>query len=225
LSTSSTLFVGPVRPRRRPRVSPKIKVKPQGCRPSCHFCVDVLRDGCVVDDLCAQMWTSAFESTVFLAGFGNLPVQGRFCQNFLTNSDVFVVLQSRTCRRGLGAPRLRPPTRLCAATLGINNHLSSLYLSILDHVTESGVSRPNGICGCWYADQCISATVSLSDCPCFLDIPQMRRWISFHVLLSSELEFRQHLPVVLRIHTLPKLGRVFLQQCGMNWSMLGKRGY
>jgi hypothetical protein len=30
----------------------------------------------------------------------------------------------------------------------------------------------------------------------------MRRWVSSHVLLWSEIEFRHHLPVVLRIHTL-----------------------
>src|SRR5919201_4978521 len=70
-------------------------------------------------------------------------------------------------------------------------------------VTELGVSRPKGIRGRWYADQCISATVSLSDCPCFLDSPRMRRWVSFHVPPPSESEFRQPLPVVLRMHTLP----------------------
>jgi len=46
-------------------------------------------------------------------------------------------------------------------------------------------------------------TISVSDCPRFLDSPRMRRWVSFHVLLGSEMEFRHHLPVVLRIHTLP----------------------
>jgi hypothetical protein len=56
--------------------------------------------------------------------------------------------------------------------------------------------------GRWYVDQCISETVSLLDCPRFLDSPRIRRWVSFHVPLLSELEFRQQLPVVLGIHTL-----------------------
>jgi hypothetical protein len=46
-------------------------------------------------------------------------------------------------------------------------------------------------------------TVSVSDCPRFLDGPRMRRCVSFHALLGSEMEFQHHLPVVLRIHTLP----------------------
>jgi hypothetical protein len=84
---------------------------------------------CVVDDLRAQMWTSAFEPTVFLAGFGNLPVQGRFYRNFQ-----LIVMSLLFCRAGrvegdpehLGDPdRLRAPTRLYATTVGIN-HLSSL---------------------------------------------------------------------------------------------------
>jgi hypothetical protein len=115
----------------------------------------------------------------------------------------------------LGDPdRLRPPTCLYATTLGINNHLSSLYLSVLNRIIELGVSRPKGIRGRWYVDQCISATVSLSDCLRFLDCPWMRRWVSFHVSLLSDPEFWQHLPVVLRIHTLPKLGRVSGEQRG-----------
>ena len=45
-------------------------------------------------------------------------------------------------------------------------------------------------------------TVSVSDCPRFLDSPRMRRWVNFHGLLRSETEFRHHLPVVLQIRTL-----------------------
>jgi hypothetical protein len=37
----------------------------------------------------------------------------------------------------------------------------------------------------------------------FLDSPRMRRWVSFHGLLRPETEFQHHLPVFLRIHTLP----------------------
>jgi len=35
----------------------------------------------------------------------------------------------------------------------------------------------------------------------FFGQPRLRRWISFHGLLLSEIEFRYHLPVVLRIHS------------------------
>ena len=41
---------------------------------------------------------SAIEPTSFFAGFGNLPVQGRFCQNFLLILLFLLFLQSRTCR-------------------------------------------------------------------------------------------------------------------------------
>ena len=78
-----------------------------------------------------------------------------------------------------------------------------ILIVVIDYAAKLGVSRPKEIRGRWYADQCISATVSLSDCPRFLDTPRMRRWVSFHVSPPSESEFRQHLPVVLRIHTLP----------------------
>jgi hypothetical protein len=78
-----------------------------------------------------------------------------------------------------------------------------ILIVVVDCVTELGVSRPKGIRGRWYADQCISVTVSLLDCPRFLDSPRMRKWVSFHVLPPSESEFWQHLPVVLWIHTLP----------------------
>ena len=41
----------------------------------------------------------------------------------------------------------------------------------------------------------------------------MRRWVSFHGLLRSETEFRHHLPVVLRIHTLLRQD-VYLENSG-----------
>jgi hypothetical protein len=64
-------------------------------------------------------------ANIFLAGFGNLPVQGRFCRNFVL-IVLFFVLQSRTCRREPGAPRL-----VSTATLGIIE-LFSLPLSYVD---------------------------------------------------------------------------------------------
>ena len=150
-------------------------------------------------------------SQLLFCRFCEPPRAGRFCRNF-----VLIVLFFLFCRAGpvrgesehLGtapprhctdSPLLRYP--VFTATLGIN-HLSSLSLLYLGRVTELGVSRPKGIRGRWYADQCISATVSLSDCPRFLDSPRMRRWVSFHVPPPSASEFRQHFPVVLRIHTL-----------------------
>ena len=97
-----------------------------GCRPSRRLCVDGLRAGIVdVWAIVPQMWTSAIVSTVFLAGYRNLPIQGRFCRNF-----VLIVLFFFFCRAGpvagesehLGDPdRLRrrcgptctAPTRHC----------------------------------------------------------------------------------------------------------------
>ena len=67
-----------------------------GCRPSRRLCVDGLRAGIVdVWAIVPQMWTSAIVSTVFLAGYRNLPIQGRFCQNF-----VLIVLFFFFCRAG-----------------------------------------------------------------------------------------------------------------------------
>jgi hypothetical protein len=81
-----------------------------------------------------QMWTSTFEPT-FLVGFGNLPVQGRFCRNFQ-----LIVMSLLLCRAGrvagdldhLGDPDcLRAPTRLCTATLGINHLFLIIVVSRL----------------------------------------------------------------------------------------------
>ena len=85
-----------VRPRRRPCASPTKKVKPQGYRPSCR---------CVVDGLHAGLWLCEPSCSkcgrrpscrLFLAGFGNLPAQGRFYRNF-----VLIVLFFLFCRAGL----------------------------------------------------------------------------------------------------------------------------
>lgn len=54
-----------------------------------------------------------------------------------------------------------------------------------------------------YVDLYISMIVSILDCPHYLDIPWMRRWVSFYGPLWFETEFWQHLSSVLQIHTVP----------------------
>jgi hypothetical protein len=91
-----------------------------------------------------------------------------------TYSIVFLLLQSRSYRRGFGGPK-------GPASFTAPRYNPSICIMVLGCVTELGVSRPKVIRCRWYADQCIFATVSLSNCPRFLDSPRMRRWVSFHV--------------------------------------------
>jgi hypothetical protein len=61
-----------------------------------HRAVDICVDICV-DILSAivpliYVWMSAIVLSVLFAGFGNLPVQGRCCQNFLL-TGLFICLQ------------------------------------------------------------------------------------------------------------------------------------
>jgi hypothetical protein len=156
--------------------------------PSCPNC------GCVafVPYMCSRP-----SSQHLSCRFWKPPRAGEVLPKFCTYSAVFFVLQSRTCRRELGAPRL-----VSTATLGIIE-LFPYRCRMSIGVAQLGVSRPKQIqleiCESLY----IFMTVSVSDCPRFLDSPRIRRCVSFHALLGSEMEFRHHLLVVLRIHTLP----------------------
>jgi hypothetical protein len=106
--------------------------------------------------------------------FWNLPVQGRCCQNFqlILTYCLFCRTHGRDSAILIGFVAIAPLASL---------HRHPRYksppfpypLSYLGRVIELGVSRPKGIHGRWYADQCISATVSLSDCPRFLDSPRI----------------------------------------------------
>jgi hypothetical protein len=65
------------------------------CRPSRRFFVDSLHAGFLdVWAIVPQMWMSAFVPT-FLAGFGNLPIQGRFYRIFQ-----LIVMCFLFCRAG-----------------------------------------------------------------------------------------------------------------------------
>ena len=76
-----------------------------GCRPSRHLCVDGLCAGIVdVWAIVPQMWTSTIVAA-FSCRFWKPPRIGEVLPNFSSNSDVFLLLQSRSYRRGPGAPR------------------------------------------------------------------------------------------------------------------------
>ena len=66
-------------------------------------------------------------------------------------------------------------------------------------------------------------TVSVSNCPRFWTAQGCVDEVSIRVLLLSETGFRQHLPVVLRIHNLLS-GRVFGEQRGGAAEILSRRG-
>ena len=88
---------------RRRRTSVRRPFTP--CRPWCRLCVDGLRAGFVyVWAIVPQMWTSAIVPA-FSCRFWKPPRTGEVLPNFSSNSDVFLLLQSRSCRRGPGAPR------------------------------------------------------------------------------------------------------------------------
>ena len=112
---------------------------------SCHIC---------------EMWMCGLRviyvllaiEPAFFCKFWKPPRAGEVLPKFCTYTVVFLVLQSRTCRRGPGAPRhnvASPLHRLATApvftaTLGIIN-LHPLSLSYLGRVTQLGVSRPKEI--------------------------------------------------------------------------------
>ena len=67
------------------------------------------------------MWLLAFVPC-FFAGFGNLPVQGRCCQNFQSTLTIFAPFCRRTCVRDsatpivfVGVKGLPAPRRLATA--------------------------------------------------------------------------------------------------------------
>jgi hypothetical protein len=66
-------------------------------------------------------------------------------------------------------------------------------------------------------------TVSVSNCPHFLDNLRICHGFSFHGLLRSGTEFRLHLPVVLR-YTISFTGRVLGEQWGGAAEILSRLG-
>ena len=98
-------------------------------------------------------------AVLFIVGFESLPVQGRCCRNL----DL-TLLCSFYCRR--------------------------CYCNVLDsslcRTARWGIQDPSFrimfVYPVWkrygwkYTDLCISITVSVSNCPCFLDSPRMCRW-------------------------------------------------
>jgi hypothetical protein len=92
------------------------------------------------------------------------PCREGSAENF-TYSFVFLLLQSRSYRRGFGGPK-------GPASFTAPRYNPSIRIMVLGCVTELGVSRPIVIHGRWYADQCIFAAVSLSDCPRFFGQPE-----------------------------------------------------
>jgi hypothetical protein len=112
--------------------------------------------------------------STFLVGFGKPPRAGEVLPKIL-----LIVLFFFFCRAGAtGGDSEDPKDPLASPPPRYN---PSIGIMVLGCITELGVSRPKVIRGRWYADQCIFATVSLSDCPRFLDSLRMRRWVSFHV--------------------------------------------
>jgi hypothetical protein len=139
-------------------------------------------------------------------------VQGRLCRNF-----VLIVLFFLFCRENPseGTRSTSATLIVSTATLGIIE-LFSLPLSYVNrcspvrHLPSEQIWLE--ICKPLY----IFVIVSVSDCPRFLDSLQMRSCVSFHVFLGFEMEFQHHLPVVLRIHTLPSrtcIGRAVGRCC------------
>jgi len=136
------------------------------------------------------------------------PRAGEVLSKFLFDTNYFCLF---FCRRTCGwdsanpdRPRGRWGSSCTASTLHRHRRYKSphLLIVVVDIVTQLGVSRPKEIrslvCRSVHIYDHISFGLST-----FLDSPWMRRWVSIHVQLPSESEFRQHLPVVLRIHTLP----------------------
>ena len=64
-----------------------------GCWPSCQ--------------LFGEIAVVGYHAVYYVAGFGNLPVQGRCCRNFDLNSALFLLLQERLTRTVLDSSLCR----------------------------------------------------------------------------------------------------------------------
>ena len=111
-----TPFIDDVRPLRRPRTSPFVHVvvpvphrrKGKGSRGVGLGAIYVLTAFvpglCMCGPSCPKCGRRP-SCWLFLAGFWKPPHTGEVLPNFSSNSDVFLLLQSRSCRRGPRAPR------------------------------------------------------------------------------------------------------------------------
>jgi len=139
-------------------------------------------ESCITWLLFPCMWLSAIVPLVccvcgcrpscrcFVAGFGYLTVQGRCCRNLQLTLLCSFVAGEAIARIIPHCPWL---VTLQDSKVGHPTPLFPYHVHILRNLARRLPSERYG----WkYTDLCISMTVSVSNCPCFLDNPRMCRW-------------------------------------------------
>jgi hypothetical protein len=128
---------------------------------------------------------------------------------------------SRVCLHCVASPLRRLNTASTQHIPGINHLFFRMF--VVDRCSLVRRLPSEKRYGWRYANLCISVTVSVSDCPHFLDNPRMRRWVNFHGPLWFETVFWHH-PLLFSGYTLSLAGRVSGEQRGGVAEILSRLG-